>query len=249
MEEKHCALIVDENIERRARLILAMRAASLFATIHVARSLDEVELRLSEEPVDIVFIGIRENEDVIAKFITRFRQEAAYVLLLEGQRHSAEAARTLVDGADAILSEPYSLESLRAISELAESVKRERSRVRLRPALQLLVREIAAQLDLVARLEKSGSSALISRSVLWEMCSVLRDLDEEVLSLYYEVALKVFPELPGNGAPHERRTDSLKLLALIAATQLNWPQRLPPEGGRGLQTLRHQLASHGSRRR
>jgi hypothetical protein len=56
VEEKHCALIVDENIERRARLILAMRAASLFATIHVARSLEGAELRLSEEPVDIVFV-------------------------------------------------------------------------------------------------------------------------------------------------------------------------------------------------
>ena len=45
--------------------------------------------------------------------------------------------------------------------------------------LRLLVREIAAQLGQVARLEKSGASGLVSRSVLQEMCSVLGELDQE----------------------------------------------------------------------
>ena len=62
--------------------------------------------------------------------------------------------------------------------------------------LRLLVREIAAQLGQVARLEKSGASGLVSRSVLQEMCSVLGELDQETLSLYFEVILEVFPELP-----------------------------------------------------
>ena len=62
--------------------------------------------------------------------------------------------------------------------------------------LRLLVREIAAQLGQVARLEKSEASGLVSRSVLQEMCSVLGELDQETLSLYFEVILEVFPELP-----------------------------------------------------
>ena len=131
--DNYCALIVEGNLEHRARLRLAMRASLLFPTVHVANSLQEAELHLSEEPIDIVFIAIREDGDVVNRFIKRLKQElagrdAAYVLLLEGRRNSVEIARTLLDGADALLLEPYSVESLHAISRLAEKMKKERSR-------------------------------------------------------------------------------------------------------------------------
>ena len=134
MEHMYCALIVDRDLEHRARLRLAMRASLLFPTVHVANSLQEAELHLSEEPIDIVFIAMREDEEAINRFIKRLKQElagrdAAYVLLLEGRRSSVEIARTLVDGADALLLEPYSVESLHTISRLAETMKKERSRV------------------------------------------------------------------------------------------------------------------------
>ena len=209
-EHKYCALIVDGNLEHRARLKLAMRATSLFPTVHLANSLQEAELRLSDEPIDIVFIAMREDSDVINRFIHRLKQEpagrdTAYVLLLEGRRSSIEIARTLVDGADAILLEPYSVESLQTISQIANKMKTERLqvrvhtallRVRMQGALRLLVREIAAQLGQVARLEKSGAAGLVSRGVLQEMCSVLGELDPETRSLYFEVLLDIFPELP-----------------------------------------------------
>ena len=201
MERMYCALIVDRDLEHRARLRLAMRTSLLFPTIHVANSLEEAEHHLSEEPIDIVFIAMREDGEAINRFIKRLKQEpagrdAAYVLLLEGSRSSVEIARTLLDGADALLLEPYSVESLHTISRLAEKMKKERSRVRMQVPLRLLVREIAAQLGQVARLEKSGASASVSRGVLQEMCSVLGELDPETRSLYFEVILDVFPEIP-----------------------------------------------------
>jgi len=201
MEHEYCALIVDGNLEHRARLRLAMRASLLFPTVHVANSLEEAERQFSEEPIDIVFIAMREDGDAINRFIKRLKQElvgrdAAYVLLLEGRRSSGEVARTLVDGADALLLEPYSVESLHTISRLAETMKKERSRMRMQVPLRLLVRELAAQLGQVARLEKSGASASVSRGVLQEMCSVLCELDPETRSLYFEVLLDIFPEIP-----------------------------------------------------
>ena len=128
------------------------------------------------------------------------------MLLLEGRRNSVEIARTLLDGADALLLEPYSVESLHTISRLAEKMKKERSRMRMQVPLRLLVREIAAQLGQVARLEKSGASGLVSRGVLQEMCSVLGELDQETLSLYFEVILEVFPELPATHCSVHVRT-------------------------------------------
>jgi CheY-like chemotaxis protein len=199
--DNYCALIVDGNLEHRARLRLVMRASLLFPTVHVANSLQEAERHLSQKPTDIVFLAMREDAEGISRFIQRFKQDpagrdAAYVLLLEGRRDSVVIARTLVDGADAILLEPYSVESLHTISRLAEKMKKERSRARMQVPLRLLVREIAAQLSQVARLEKSGASGSVSRGVLREMCSVLGELDQETLSLYFEVILDVFPKLP-----------------------------------------------------
>ena len=50
--------------------------------------------------------------------------------------------------------------------------------------------------DQVARLEKSGASGSVSRGVLQEMCSVLGELDQETLSLYFEVLLEVSRNSP-----------------------------------------------------
>jgi len=44
---------------------------------------------------------------------------------------------------------------------------------------------------------------LVSRGVLREMCSVLGELDPETLSLYFEVILDVFPQIPAtHGSLH-----------------------------------------------
>ena len=209
-EHQYCALIIDGNLEHRARLRLAMRASLLFPTVHVANSVEEVDRHLSQGPIDIVFIATREDWEYINRFIHRFKQQPAgrdvtYVLLLKGGRSSVEVARTQVDGAHALLLEPYSVESLQTISQIAERVKKERSRGRLRAALRLLVREIAAQLDQVARLEKSGAAGLVSRGVLREMCSVLGELNTEMLALHFGSPPGCLPGPPCNPPLSPRR--------------------------------------------
>ncbi|MGZ6044245.1 MAG: hypothetical protein ACXWNW_06880 [Isosphaeraceae bacterium] len=77
MEHEYCALIVDGNLEHRARLKLAMSASSIFSNVHVANSLQEAERHLSEEPIDIVFIAMRGNGDVINRFIKRLNLNQA----------------------------------------------------------------------------------------------------------------------------------------------------------------------------
>ena len=132
------------------------------------------------------------------------------MLLLEGRRSSVEIVRTLVDGADAILLEPYSVESLQTISQIADKMKTERLRIRVQAALlrvrmlgalRLFVREIAAQLGQVARLEKLGASGSVEPQRAPGMCSVLGELDPETRSLYFEVLLDIFPELPATHYP------------------------------------------------
>ena len=46
-----------------------MRASLLFPTVHVANSLQDAELHLSEEPIDIVFIAMREDGEAINRWL------------------------------------------------------------------------------------------------------------------------------------------------------------------------------------
>jgi len=201
MQPSYNALIVDSNLAIRGRLKAAMRAVQSFGDIHITGSLDEARRRMSDAPADVVFLSARLGEAAVAEFIAGGKasqggRDAAYVLVLEGRRDSFSVARSLMEGADGILLEPYSAHSLQEITALAERVRRERHQLRLKLAMRLLVTEIAAQLAQVAQLEKAKMSGGISHAVLREMCSVLSDLDPSALGLYFDAILEIFPKLP-----------------------------------------------------
>jgi hypothetical protein len=54
-------------------------------------------------------------------------------------------------------------------------------------ALVILVQEIFSQIDEVASLTRRGAKAQLSRMLLQEMCSVIREFSQPLLDAYYEV--------------------------------------------------------------
>lgn len=54
-------------------------------------------------------------------------------------------------------------------------------------SLVLLIKEILDQLDETAELKAKGGPAAVSMLLLREMCSVLRELDPELLEIYFDV--------------------------------------------------------------
>ncbi|MBN8550071.1 MAG: hypothetical protein J0M12_12205 [Deltaproteobacteria bacterium] len=54
-------------------------------------------------------------------------------------------------------------------------------------SLVLLIKEILDQLNETAELKAKGGSAAVSMLLLREMCSVLRELEPELMELYLEV--------------------------------------------------------------
>lgn len=232
----YSALIVDSNREHRARLKTVMRATPYFPSVYYANSLEEAEQCLIEHRIDIVFLALRSGGRLVNEFINRLKtkaagRDAAYVVLLEGRRSSLEVVKNIVDGADALLLEPYSVDSLFTITTLAESVKRDRAQLRIRAAMHLLVQEIAAQVGQLAKLEKTGAHAAISRGMLHEMCAVLRELDPEMTRIYWDVVLDVFPALHGRSP-------------ITASTYRGVSQRIRKNcSTRALQTVKTALAA------
>ncbi len=54
-------------------------------------------------------------------------------------------------------------------------------------SLVILIKEILDQLDETAQLTANGGKAAVSTLLLREMCSVLRELEPDLLELYFEV--------------------------------------------------------------
>ena len=54
-------------------------------------------------------------------------------------------------------------------------------------SLVILIKEILDQLDEAAQLTAGGGKAAVSMLLLREMCGVLRELEPEMLELYFEV--------------------------------------------------------------
>ena len=203
MNSKFDALLVDPDLQSRMRLKQATSSVAAFGTVQQVGDLKQASAAISSsEECDVVFLSSRCGKDDIKSFVatakqSRQGQDAAYVLLLgaNDQAGSSVATNVLI-GVDGFLVEPYSVDSLVEITQLAARVKKERSSAREKIAIRLLVHEIMGQIDIVAQLKKGGASAGISSKSLRETCSVLQTLEGESLNTYFELALKMFEEAP-----------------------------------------------------
>ena len=75
-------------------------------------------------------------------------------------------------------------------------------------ALVLLIKEILSQIDEVAHLKSRGYSAALSVELLHEMCSVLRELDQDLEAQYFELLLKL-----AGDKEHEQKPSAMYKIA------------------------------------
>lgn len=160
------------------------------------------------ENIGVIFISASISSIDLSDFIRRARslpaaQEAAFILLLGTQDPRASSiANNLLHGSDGFLLQPYSVDSLVEVTQLAAKVRTERARIRETTAMKLLVRNIMSQIDEIAYLKACGYEGRLSMNGLKETCSTLHTLPAESQQAFLEVALKLFEE-----APPPRRVD------------------------------------------
>lgn len=201
--QKFDAVIIDPELDTRMRLKQATSSVHQFGKVHQQQSLREAMGRLSgDERCDVIFISYRFEQPEIVEFIkqakgTKSGQDAAYVMLMRSKDQDAtKVATNVMIGADGFLFEPYSVDYLVEITNLAAKVRKERADTRERGALTFLVNDIINQLDLVSSMKAQGFEVVTSMKKLKEMCTVFSTLSPESFQVYTDVAIKQFGDAP-----------------------------------------------------
>lgn len=235
-------LIVDSDAETSMLLKQAAMSVGLFRKVMAIRHPHEAVGKLaSEDPTDLVFVSWHFDRQEILNFIaearkTKHGEDAAYVMVLNTKNQDRELiSQNMVAGIDGFLFEPYSIEYLTEIVQLARKVKAEKSDVRQRAAYALLVRDIIQSLDFVAQFRKLGQDAAMTEKRFKRLCEPLKNLSPELLEVYRDIAIEQFSAIPspprlfksGNykGASERVKKAAEKKLAAEAEAMLLKQQR------------------------
>ncbi len=202
-EDRYNALVVDPEVEERMRLKQAAVSVYHFNDVYLLPDLRSALERLqSQARYDVVFVSQNFSEVEITDFIKRGKlaaggNDAAYVLLLHAaEDESAKVAAGVMLGADGVLMEPYSVDSLVEITQLAARVKRENTLARERAAITFLVKDIIKQIDRLAAIRACNFDVGRVLKQLREMCSVFRNFDEDSEKVYFEIMIDLFENCP-----------------------------------------------------
>jgi CheY-like chemotaxis protein len=201
--KRYDALVVDRDIDIRMRLKQAMEAVATFGKGHQASSLKEALARLrGGEPIDVVFVSHQFDQEAMQEFVkdakmTTQGEDAAFVLLVKSREQLNTAiAQNIALGVDGFLSEPYSVDELVEITNIAARVKKERAAGREAIALKFLIKDITRIVDVAAYLKANKRDASGAIAKLRETCAVLRLLQPESIEAYYELAIDRFGRAP-----------------------------------------------------
>lgn len=201
--KKYESIVIDNDMAARMRLKTATTSVPSFGNVRMISTLHEAQSVLSASGhVDVIFISNRFPDREINPFIKSAKetgggQDSAYILVLKTEdQESNTVAKNVLGGADGCLLEPYSVDQLVEITDLAARVKQERSQERQAAALRFLVQDTMKQLDRVWYLKSCGFDVGINMRKLKDMCKVFETLETESHELYLEIVVDAFEKAP-----------------------------------------------------
>lgn len=194
------SLIVDPDAANRNRIKQAMMALPLFGKGNQAGSFADARSRLYDySSIDVVFISDRFEKEEIRLFIEELKnnkisQDAAFVLIMRSK--SNNMAEGILNGADGLLGEPYSVDTLQEITQLAERVKKHRERVRTEAGIQLLLKDLVVQVNNIASVVSGGLEPVRQVKKLEELMASILVLEPSLQARYLEMLIDVFEKAP-----------------------------------------------------
>lgn len=199
---KFDAILIDPDLNSRMRLKQATTAVPQFGAVQQTSTVNEALSRMGGgDKCDVIFLSFRIDQSEITNFIrkakeTKAGQDTAYVLVMKGGADGATIAQNVIGGADGMLFEPYSVDYLYEITNLAARVKRERSDLREKAAIQMLVQDLITQVDQLAYLKSCNMDTVRAFKRLKESCDFIRSLSPESVQAYYQMAVDSFQAAP-----------------------------------------------------
>jgi DNA-binding NtrC family response regulator len=208
-------LIVDSDQGRRMRLKDASRNESSFHRVVALRSLPEAEEKLSElESVGVVFLSHDLESEKVKGFMEYVRlgkgsEDAAFISVLphEEQQRTSVAIQSML-GIDGFLCEPFSVDTVREIAEIALQVRKEKQEKRLRAAYTLILRDVVNHVDAIAMATSQGNSSALSQRLLRESLAPFASLEQADRDRYYEILIETFGEALPTIMPKKSRERS-----------------------------------------
>lgn len=210
---KYDAFVVDPDLNSRMRLKQATIAVSTFGAVHLVGTLNEALAKMQNSGhCDVVFVSHRFDRAEVTSFIkkckeTKCGQDSAYVLVLQSNSgESAAIAQSVLGGADGMLFEPYSVDYLNEITDLASRVRKERTDAREKVAIGMLLQDIMSQVDQIAYLKSCSMDPSRAYKKLQETCTVLQNLSPCSGESYYQIAVDAFEnaKMPSNISKYKK---------------------------------------------
>lgn len=151
------------------------------------------------ESVGVVFLSEDLGDKLVQQFVasaktSKVGEDAAYVLVFRGTRDGESLAKALLWGVHACLCEPYSVDRLTEILELARRIRHENEGARKKAALQMLVGRIVSEFDKIAAYASQGLDVTRLQKRLRESCSEVAGSTPESVETYLSIACRMFEE-------------------------------------------------------
>lgn len=201
--QKYDALLIDPEIGSRMRLKQATTAVTNFGKVIQLNGLREADEKLrSNERYDVIFISFKCDLNEAAAFVKAAKsipqaQDAAFILVLGAKgQDSSTVASSVMQGFDGCLFEPYSVDTLLEITEIAARVHKERSQAREEAALRLIISDLMNQIDLVAYLKQTTNESGRAMKKLRDTAAVVKTLSPESFQVYQRLAVDMLEAAP-----------------------------------------------------
>lgn len=200
---KYDAFIIDNDLVSRGKLKQAAHNVVSFGKVYPFNTMNDVLSRFElGEKCDVVFLSHRFGQKEIQNFIEAAKQkkagsDCAYILVMDSAGQDSTAiAQSFLGGANGFLFEPYSVESLRQIAELAAKVKLDNSKAREGAALKLLVTDIVKELDRIALKKSLGEQYAKERKKIESIMQTIAGFDEGSQAQYFDTLIEATCNLP-----------------------------------------------------
>jgi len=218
---KFNALIVDPNAYSRANLWQVTLYDPNFNSVKAVSSLEDATAQLQNgNRFDVLLVTSDLEPERVREFIPAAKQidagkEAAYVIVLKQNHQDAEnVAASLVDGTDGFLLEPYSVDALRRVANIAARIKKQHEANRARAAMTLLFRDVVPKLDAYAEAARKKKDAPIAEKEFRHVAASLQKLIKGHEDVYLSLAEEFFEKASPRAAKSKYKGASKRVRQL-----------------------------------
>ena len=192
-------MVLEPDNERRVRFRTVAAGSPNFNKIDTCPTIEQALDLLDREKCDVVFIGELTNDE-IQDFLkqgkkTRYGRLSAYVFLKkERPQTKTDAAAQMAAGADSVLYEPYSVDSVTETTKIADQIREAEEQKKRETALALILNETVKSVDLLADPDNSDEERRDQTAKLKQMGSQLQTASKNAGKDYLSSLSKAFEE-------------------------------------------------------